>query len=195
MSHARGLVTAPVIPRNGAGAYKLLSGAGVRPAWRDRFWRRAEDLSLTPFGAIGVRSRAGAPVRLTLQDRDDASSNRHPNLSFCLSMISAQTLRVCREGKTGAHFSGSCSKVADSGGPDPQRRSAHSISNRGRRRAGSLSKWRSDGGLASQRLAAPICFQGSAGTLVRFVIQAANLVTTIGLEPTSSTFGGSCSSS
>ena len=30
---------------------------------------------------------------------DDASSNRHPNLSFCLSMISAQTLRVCREGK------------------------------------------------------------------------------------------------
>jgi hypothetical protein len=78
---------------------KLLSGAGVRPAWRDGLWRRAEDLSLTPFGAIGVRSRAGAPVRLTLQDWDDASSNRHPNLSFCLSMISAQTLRVCREGK------------------------------------------------------------------------------------------------
>jgi hypothetical protein len=24
---------------------------------------------------------------LTLQDWDDASSNRHPNLSFCLSMI------------------------------------------------------------------------------------------------------------
>ena len=61
--------------------------------------------------------------------------------------------------------------MADSGGPDPQRRSAHSISNRGRRRAGSLSKSRSDGGLAPQRLAAPICFQGSAGTLVRFVIQ------------------------
>jgi hypothetical protein len=67
MSHARGLVTAPVIPRNGAEAEKLLSGADVRPAWRDRLWRRAEDLSLTPFGAIGVRSRAGAPVRLTLQ--------------------------------------------------------------------------------------------------------------------------------
>src|SRR3954447_374979 len=32
-------------------------------------------------------------------------------------------------------------------------------------------KWRSDGGLAPQRLAAPVCFQGSAGTLVRFVIQ------------------------
>src|SRR5712664_3806071 len=30
---------------------------------------------------------------------DDFSSNRHPTLSFCLSMISAQTLRVCREGK------------------------------------------------------------------------------------------------
>src|ERR1700693_3505143 len=45
--------------------------------------------------------------------------NRHPALSFCLSMISAQTLRVCREGKPvpthrvvarGHAFSGSCSK-------------------------------------------------------------------------------------
>src|SRR5882672_6927619 len=50
-------------------------------------------------------------------ERDDFSSNRHPALSFCLSMISAQTLRVCREGKPvptlgsspGACFSGSCS--------------------------------------------------------------------------------------
>src|SRR6266850_6967356 len=32
-------------------------------------------------------------------ERDDFSSNCHPALSFCLSMISAQTLRVCREGK------------------------------------------------------------------------------------------------
>src|SRR3981189_828465 len=32
-------------------------------------------------------------------ERDDFSSNRHPALAFCLSMISAQTLRVCREGK------------------------------------------------------------------------------------------------
>src|SRR3984893_14983845 len=32
-------------------------------------------------------------------ERDDFSSNRHPALSSCLSMISAQTLRVCREGK------------------------------------------------------------------------------------------------
>src|SRR3982075_1795427 len=29
----------------------------------------------------------------------DLSSNRHPALSFCLSMISGQTLRVCPEGK------------------------------------------------------------------------------------------------
>src|SRR3979409_747026 len=28
-------------------------------------------------------------------ERDDFSSNRHPALSFCLSMISGQTLRVC----------------------------------------------------------------------------------------------------
>jgi hypothetical protein len=46
----------------------------------------------------------------------DFPSNRHPALSFCLSMISAQTLRVCREGKPvttlgsspRACFSGSC---------------------------------------------------------------------------------------
>src|SRR6266704_7042578 len=31
--------------------------------------------------------------------RDDFSSNRHPALSFCLSMISGQTLRVCPEEK------------------------------------------------------------------------------------------------
>src|SRR6266851_541005 len=36
--------------------------------------------------------------RIMLQ-RDDFSSNRHPAPSFCLSMIFAQTLRVCREGK------------------------------------------------------------------------------------------------
>src|SRR5271170_7113076 len=32
-------------------------------------------------------------------ERDDFSSNRHPALSSCLSMISGQTLRVCPEGK------------------------------------------------------------------------------------------------
>jgi hypothetical protein len=77
-------------------------------------WRRAEDLSLTPCGAIGVRSRAGAPVRLTLQDWDDASSNRHPNLSSCLIMISAQTRSafVARENR--------CPLCANAGpsGPD-----------------------------------------------------------------------------
>jgi hypothetical protein len=37
MSHARGLVTAPVIPRKLCRGFKLLSGAGVHPAWRDRW--------------------------------------------------------------------------------------------------------------------------------------------------------------
>src|SRR6266849_8354028 len=49
--------------------------------------------------------------------------NRHPALSFCLSMISAQTLRVCREGKPGptlgssprACFSETCSVAERSG--------------------------------------------------------------------------------
>ena len=51
-------------------------------------------------------------------ERDDLSSNRHPALSFCLSMISGQTLRVCPEGKPvptpgsspRACCSGSCSR-------------------------------------------------------------------------------------
>jgi hypothetical protein len=37
-----------------------------------------------------------------LLERDD--SNHHPAPSFCLSMISAQTLRVCREGKPVSTF-------------------------------------------------------------------------------------------
>jgi len=43
--------------------------------------------------AIGPRANSPAI------ERDDFSSNRHPALSFCLSMISGQTLRVCPEGK------------------------------------------------------------------------------------------------
>lgn len=34
---------------------------------RVRAWRRAENSNLTPCGAIGFRSRAGTPVRLTLR--------------------------------------------------------------------------------------------------------------------------------
>ena len=35
---------------------------------------------------------------------DGSFSNHHPALSFCLSMISAQTLCVCREGKPASTF-------------------------------------------------------------------------------------------
>jgi hypothetical protein len=42
----------------------------------------------------GLNERMPGPL-----ERDDFSSNRHPALSFCLSMISGQTLRVCPEGK------------------------------------------------------------------------------------------------
>src|SRR5260370_32399959 len=45
---------------------------------------------------VGVRT---PKIQFLCLERDDFSSNRHPALSFCLSMISAQTLRVCREGK------------------------------------------------------------------------------------------------
>jgi hypothetical protein len=44
----------------------------------------------------GRRDKPGQAVWL---ERDDFSSNRHPALSFCLTMISAQTPGVCREGK------------------------------------------------------------------------------------------------
>ena len=63
---------------------------------------------------LPARRRGHYPI-----ERDDASSNCHPVLSFCLSMISAQTLRVCREGKpvptfpdhAVGHFSGSCIRL------------------------------------------------------------------------------------
>ena len=62
-------------------------------------------------------TRGEYPAIVPPLERDDFSSSRHPALSFCLSMISAQTLRVCREGKPvptlgsspRACFSGSCS--------------------------------------------------------------------------------------
>src|SRR5712664_2621454 len=42
-------------------------------------------------------------------DHDPIRLNRIMISSFCWSMLSGQTLRVCPEGKTGSHFSGSCS--------------------------------------------------------------------------------------
>ena len=48
----------------------------------------------------GAVAEAGtAEEAAVILDRDDFSSNRPPAPSFYLSMISAQTLRVCREGK------------------------------------------------------------------------------------------------
>src|SRR3981081_2554558 len=54
-------------------------------------------------------------------ERDDFSSNRHPALSFCLSMISGQTLRVCPEGKPVATFPGSCCRLKPDRALRPQR--------------------------------------------------------------------------
>src|SRR5467141_2740803 len=47
----------------------------------------------------GERMASLSPLAMTNLERDDFSSNPKPALSFCLSMISAQTLRVCRKGK------------------------------------------------------------------------------------------------
>ena len=49
-----------------------------------------------PWTAIGQQLVTSQKFPL---ERDDFSSNRHPALSFCLGMISGQTLRVCPEGK------------------------------------------------------------------------------------------------
>ena len=54
---------------------------------RDRFPRTGADV-----GMNGGR-RCALPKQFL--ERDDFSSNRHPALSFCLSMISERTLRVC----------------------------------------------------------------------------------------------------
>jgi methyl-accepting chemotaxis protein len=53
--------------------------------------RGASDAGIPPLGARSL-------------ERDAFWLNRHRALSFCLSMISAQTLRVCREGKPVSTF-------------------------------------------------------------------------------------------
>jgi hypothetical protein len=97
-------------------------------AGRCRHMRRGDRFSLDFFkGCHGVRlspppiknggRHSASPFLL---ERDDFSSNRHPAPSFCLSMISGQTLRVRPEGKPvptlgsspRACFSGSCSRRA-----------------------------------------------------------------------------------
>jgi len=85
-------------------------------------------MSLTPRGAIGIRSRAGAPVRLTLPGGGQWRARS--------AALAAPTPLPTEAGRP----TGSLSKLADDGGPAPQRREA------------------------------PICFQGSAGALVRFII-------------------------
>src|SRR6266849_5493552 len=90
-----------------------LKGRDRRPAWASdarersaneskscsnppRFERRCDAYRCTAdIVQVGRRAKFGFGTL----ERDDFPSNRHPALSFCLSVISAQTLRVCREGK------------------------------------------------------------------------------------------------
>jgi hypothetical protein len=58
-------------------------------------WKKRCLFSSLRFQAGG--KACGHDASLAPIERDDFSSNRHPALSFCLSMISAQTFRVCRE--------------------------------------------------------------------------------------------------
>src|SRR6266849_5991971 len=63
-----------------------LSDAGFEPLWSQP--------GRAPCAYLRDRGLESVDLK-----RDDFSSNRHPALSFCLSMISGQTLRVCPEGK------------------------------------------------------------------------------------------------
>src|SRR6266478_6924963 len=68
--------------------------------------RRVASRVAEPRALSDARARGDIDVntvpdldKATALERDDLSSNRHPALSFCLSMISGQTLRVCPGGK------------------------------------------------------------------------------------------------
>src|SRR6266581_3276467 len=98
-----------------------LSHPSVRPSsgWRRNLWKQTlwrQPWSPNPVTTIGYGQReagaeawcrrfgTGCRVQPDGLERDDFSSNRHPALSFCLSMISGQTLRVCPEGKPVSTF-------------------------------------------------------------------------------------------
>ena len=96
-----------------------------RPLLLSADFVRAGGLAATSLGAfplkgVGAEQEIFVPAPTpdgALPERDDFSSNRHPALSFCLSMILFR--------KTGVHFSGSCSSVASPAGP-AHGHSAHS---------------------------------------------------------------------
>src|SRR5258707_1457195 len=84
----------------GKGYVLGVSSAHVFRSWGKRrsVSGTAADIASTRRPSDWKRLSAGKTATVMLE-RDDFSSNRHPALSFCLSMISAQTLRVCRKGK------------------------------------------------------------------------------------------------
>src|SRR5882724_12796358 len=56
-------------------------------------------------GATAMHTACLGPARQPIGlERDEFRMNRHRALAYCLSMISAQTLRVCREGKPVSTF-------------------------------------------------------------------------------------------
>src|SRR6266481_521565 len=84
-------------------------GAGI--GQHRRVWRDVGAAPLPQLQTLGVDDGAVGPSKRDALlegsnhryfhslERDDFSSNRHPALSLCLSMISGQTLRVGPEGK------------------------------------------------------------------------------------------------
>jgi hypothetical protein len=82
----------------------------VEPGIIDSLLRGRDTWSLGVLDLLRLRFEATLRMMIDAVDasfcleRDDLSSNRHPALAFCLSMISAQTLRVCREGKPVSTF-------------------------------------------------------------------------------------------
>jgi hypothetical protein len=94
-----------VSPRRG-----ILCAAETATA-KANFLERSQDRTLDLMRFNGAKKypagsmRGGRrSLRLACPERDDLSSNRHPARVCCLSMISAQTLRVCREEKPVSTF-------------------------------------------------------------------------------------------
>ena len=78
----------------------------VQPRFRANRKRRQSTVQVSSPGVRSLLSPRGkwspteaADVVVGVLQIGEGGSNRHPALAFCLSMISAQTLRVWREGK------------------------------------------------------------------------------------------------
>jgi hypothetical protein len=75
---------------------------------------------LPDLTSISASSMAERMSQKAMLEFDSTELNQALALPFCLSMISAQTLRVCREGKPVSTFPDHAQYASDFGWPTPQ---------------------------------------------------------------------------